>query len=125
MVSRAFLIALLAAGLTACTTPAPQSPQPVPQSPRASDTEAAHSVQPGKGLLAQAREARQAGELDRAQNLLQRAQRIDSRNPLVYLEFAQLYADRGDMVESRTMAERGLLYCDRASCRQLKQFTEN
>ena len=129
MVSRAFLIALLVTGLSACSTPVARSPEPVPEpvskSPPARETDSAPVAQPAKGLLVEAKDARLAGDLDRAQGLLQRAQRLDPRNPQVYLELAQLYSDRGDSVESRTMAERGLLYCDRRSCRQLRQFIEN
>ena len=119
MVSRTLLMILLAAWLVACTTPAPTpEPVPLPSPPPGGGA----TVHPGAGLVVQARQAREAGELERAQILLQRAQRIDPRNPRVYVELARLYADRGDSVESQIMAERGLLYCERATCSTLRQF---
>jgi Tfp pilus assembly protein PilF len=75
-------------------------------------------------LLQKARSASSNGEVDKAQALLERAQRIDSRNAVIYLELARLHQSRGDSVEARTMAERGLLYCDRNSCAQLKKYLQ-
>lgn len=128
MVSRAFLIFLVTCTLLACSSggvidseapaPAPAAPPAVP--PPAEDASAHDAV---AGLIEQARVARLEQRFDNAGRLLGRAQRIDPRNARVYLEFAELALARGDGARARTMAERGLLYCARDTCAQLREFT--
>jgi tetratricopeptide (TPR) repeat protein len=122
VVSRFVLVGLLLL-LGACASgpqPAPPAevekhePSPVKPSP---GTQGATS-----GLLEEARTARELGEYDRAAGLLQRAQRIDSRNALIYLELARLYLEQGEAEEARAVAERGLSYCTGATCNQLRQI---
>jgi Flp pilus assembly protein TadD len=72
--------------------------------------------------LGEAREARRRGDLRRAEAVLQRAQRLDPANALVYLELAQLYLQRGQPESARAAAERGLLYCDAGSCDELREI---
>ena len=133
MVSRTFLIVLLALGLAGCVGAPTQSGavveergEPSPQVPEKTPaTVAPPERDPGlqtasASLLGQARAARLDGQLDRADALLQRAQRLDPGNGLVYLELAKLYLQRGQDASARAVAERGLLYCDAASCEELR-----
>jgi Flp pilus assembly protein TadD len=78
--------------------------------------------QASNSLLLEARGARAQGALDRAEALLQRAQRIDPGNATVYLELAGLYAQRGQDGASRAVAERGLLYCRGSDCDDLRKL---
>lgn len=136
MVSRTLLIALLALLLAACATE-PEQPAEVQEAPeevaepeeeapkKTSATVRPPEADPGlrtasTGLLDQARTARLNGNLDRADALLLRAQRLDPGNALVYLELAKLYLQRGQEASARSMAERGLLYCDASSCEELR-----
>ena len=131
MVSRAFLITVLGLLLNACASeptrtgsetesePAAPARTPVSVAPAASE--------PGlrtasASLLDQAREARRLGELQRADALLQRAQRLDPGNALVYLELARLHQQRGEAEAARAAAQRGLLYCDAGSCDDLREL---
>ena len=119
MVSRLVLTSLLAVLLTACSAPAPK-PEPAPQAPSSGRTE----PQPNNAsssLIAQGRRARLNGDYERADGLLQRAQRVEPRNAGVYLELSRLYRDRGDPEAARHVAERGLLYCYGATCEELRE----
>jgi len=123
MVSRTLLISLLCAGLFACGAPVTRQPAPAPEPP----TVPGGDVPPtgaGASLLDEAERARRAGEPRRAENLLRRAQRFDARNPRVYLELARLYRQRGDEDAARTMAQRGLLYCARDGCAELREMAD-
>ena len=124
MVSRTLLIAGLLSLLAACAGPGsrPVDVAPEPASPAARN-DARSAGDASAGLLGQARAARFAGDFSRCEALLQRAQRIDPHNSSVYLEFARLHADRGDIEESRTMAERGMLYCGPQTCSQLRDLS--
>ena len=131
VVSRPLLIGLLLAGLAACAVP-PERPEAVYDSVPAKPEQTPAAVPPAEvdtgvrqasnGLLLEARRARADGSLDRAQALLQRAQRIDPANAAVYLELAELYSQRGQHGESRSVAERGLLYCTGRDCDSLRKL---
>ncbi len=131
MVSRAFLIVLLGLLLTACASE-PTRTRSESTSEPAAPARTPASVAPAKsdpglrtasaGLLDQAREARRRGDLQRADALLQRAQRLDPANALVYLELARLHRQRGEEDAARAAAERGLLYCDAGSCDNLREL---
>lgn len=128
MVSRIVLIVCLAL-LAACAGSPERSPE-VYRSDSDAPTPAAvppETTDPGQRrasseLVVRARSARQAGDLDRAEALLQRAQRLEAGNPEVYLELAELYAQRGQDVSARAAAERGLLYCESGSCHRLREL---
>ena len=130
MVSRFVLIALMLGLLAACSSSPVATPgrsaktpptQPVEQSPGAGRLPAPENSA-SAGLLERARQSRLVGNYEQASGLLQRAQRIDPRNGLVYLELSRLYQDQGDNEGARSAAERGLLYCDEATCRHLRQL---
>jgi hypothetical protein len=131
MVSRLVLIGSIAAGLAACAVP-PERPEAVYESAPAKPEQTPAAVPPAEvdvgvrqasdGLLLEARRARADGALDRAQAALQRAQRIDPANAAVYLELAELYSQRGQHGESRSVAERGLLYCTGRECDTLRKL---
>ena len=72
------------------------------------------------GLLEQARTAQAEGDENQAEALSQRAQRIDSQNARVYLALSEFYAETGRHSAARSMAERGLLYCQEPVCGRLQ-----
>lgn len=131
MVSRIVLIAMVVA-VSACSVPAqrpPVTPAPTPPEvipPTRPEVEAPPepdgSARAVQGLLQQAREARILGSFARAQSLLRRAQRIAPRDGKVYLEYARLHDSMGESGQASAMAERGLLYCDGQTCRDLRQL---
>jgi len=131
VVSRPVLIALVLL-LSACAgqpqrTEEARQDAPPEQSTRTPATVAPEPLNSGvreasDSLLADARSARAQGRLDAADRLLQRAQRIDPANPGVYIELAELYAQRGQVAASRTAAQRGLLYCEGESCPALRRL---
>lgn len=95
------------------TAPAPATPAPAPS------TSAAY--QP---LLAKADQAVERGDYEQALALLERAQRIDPDNAEIYLGMARTHDARGDKVQARATAERGLLYCSsNAECDALRVYT--
>lgn len=129
MVSRFVLIGLVLA-VSACSVPTQRppgvpaaAPPPVsaPTPPVAEPDGSSEAVQ---GLLSQARDARAQGSFRKAETLLQRAQRIAPRDGQVYLEYALLYDSQGDAQEAGVMAERGLLYCNGQTCRELRQLIQ-
>lgn len=137
MVSRTFLIAFVSLWLAACATGPQKEPEALPEQPeevkevpeKTPAAVAPPETEPGlrtasAGLLDQARSARRSGDLDRADALLLRAQRLDPGNALVYLELAQLYIQRGQHDSARAIAERGLLYCDATSCEELRKLAQ-
>ncbi len=94
-------------------TPAPEPPPP----PAEPATDAV------TGLLAQARNAREGGETERALALLERAQRLDPARGALYLELARTHAAAGNAAQAKAFAERGLLYCQGSECSALARFT--
>ena len=131
LVSRVVLIGWLLAGLAACAV-GPEKPEAVYESAPAEPDRTPAAIPPpevdsgvrqaSNSLLLEARTARADSALDRAEALLQRAQRIDPANAAVYLELAELYSQRGQRAESRTVAERGLLYCKGRDCDSLRKL---
>jgi tetratricopeptide (TPR) repeat protein len=79
---------------------------------------------PIDGLLAQARAACEAGDLDGGLARLDRAQRIDPRRAGLYLEMARCYAGEGDADRAAGAAERGLAYCYGSECRDLRRYMD-
>ncbi len=96
-------------------------PAKVPQAPpRPATTSASAALQP---LLAKAAQATERGDYEQALTLLERAQRIDPDSAEVYLCMAQTHRARGNAVQARAMANRGLLYCStEALCNALRDF---
>jgi Tfp pilus assembly protein PilF len=135
MVSRTFLMILFALALAGCAgapvqtgagaaaedreAPAQDAPEKTPAAVAPPERDPGLQTA-SAGLIDQARAARLSGELARADALLQRAQRLDPGNGLVYLELAKLYLQRGQDASARAVAERGLLYCDATSCEELR-----
>ncbi len=101
------------------TDPAPQPPAPRPEPPPPESATSANNA-----LLARAEEARSAGDYDRAQAYLERAQRIDPDDAGVYLALAQTHAAAGNSSQAKAVAERGLLYCQQQKlCDALRAYT--
>ena len=131
MVPRAVLTALFSAVLAGCAV-GPERPDAVYETPADRPDQTPAAVEPeasedgvrqaSNSLLLEARSARAQGALDRAEALLQRAQRIDPGNATVYLELAGLYSQRGQDRASRAVAERGLLYCRGSGCDDLRDL---
>lgn len=134
MVSRFVLTVFLGSFLVACA-PSPERPEKVYEPPQDREEQTPAAVAPAEpdsgvrrasdSLLVDAREARGEGALDRAEALLQRAQRIDPDNGRVYLELAELYVQRGQQAAAQSVAERGLLYCRGEECARLRRLAAN
>ena len=128
MVSRVVLISLLLL-LGACAAAPEHSPK-VYERDAETPTPAAlppEKTDPGQRrasseLVVRARAARQAGDFNRAEALLQRAQRLEAGNPEVYLELAELYSEQGQSTSAQAAAERGLLYCEGGGCHRLREL---
>ena len=128
---RPLLVFALAAVLAACAgSPPREAPAPVVTPPGESGrpTPAPEPAPPPAtdavtGLLAQARDARESGETERALALLERAQRLDPARGALYLELARTHAAAGNTAQAKAFAERGLLYCHGSECSALARFT--
>ncbi len=89
-------------------TPVPppvRPPQPPARPPRPSTSSA---WQP---LVDRAAQASARGDYEQALALLERAQRIDPESAEIYLQLARTHQARGNAVQARAMAERGMLFC--------------
>ena len=114
---------LLLTLVSACTAPGQRPPAESRGAPPPVADPAETAVPAGSasaGLIADADQAQASGDFERAEALLQRAQRIDSRNARVYLALSRFYRERGQASQSQSMAERGLLYCEGSACRDLR-----
>lgn len=100
----------------AVTTPAPSagSGARIPQAVAA----------PVDDLLSEARRYRDAGDLASSFARLERALRMAPQRAEVYLELARNHSAAGNAARASASAERGLLYCDGASCRALQGFLQ-
>lgn len=76
------------------------APEPEPQWPAISAT----STQ----LLLESRRHQDAGNLAQAATSIERALRIDPRQPLLWLELGEIYLAEGDYVQAEAMAARAL-----------------
>ncbi|WP_207063283.1 tetratricopeptide repeat protein [Motiliproteus sp. SC1-56] len=95
-----------APGYPVTPVPAPKPlplPEPLPRTP--SDSQPSGAL---LALLEQAEARHQAGQPQQALALLERAQRIAPREPLVYLQLARLRLDLGDRVRAQQLARKGL-----------------
>ncbi len=116
--------------LTACAT----GPEPVsPEDPAARDssrqapTPAVIEAPPDpappsavESLLSEARRLRAEGNLAACFARVERALRIAPEDAEVYLELARTHAAAGQADRASAAAERGLLYCNGASCSRLR-----
>ena len=67
-------------------------------------------------LLAKARQASNAQQWLRAQRVLEQAIRISPKNPLLFMEYGNLYQLMGEQEKAKTMYERALyLAADQAA----------
>ena len=74
-------------------------------------------------LLAKADRATNSGDYEQAMALLERAQRIDPDSAEVYLGMAKAHSAKGDHMQARATAERGLLYCSgKIQCDALRGY---
>ncbi len=74
-------------------------------------------------LLAKADQATNSGDYEQAMALLERAQRIDPDSAEVYLGMAKTHSAKGDDIQARATAERGLLYCSgKTQCDALRGY---
>jgi tetratricopeptide (TPR) repeat protein len=117
-VGRAGCVALLAVLLAACAAPTPPTPAPgddrvVEERVRAPSGGSGEELQvfgvrnPAVVALARdARAAEDAGDLERAELLLERALRIDGRDPAVLQQMAEVQLVRGRLDQARSFAQR-------------------
>jgi len=92
----------------------------VPETHRPASPSASSAWQP---LLVKAEQATGRGDYEQALALLERAQRIDPDSAEVYLGMAKTHHARGDKIQARVTAERGLLYCSsQRQCDALRRY---
>ncbi|WOJ96895.1 hypothetical protein R0137_16880 [Congregibacter brevis] len=132
---RCLVLGLGALLLAACASgPAPISPETPEASERSSNvpTPAVPStkpetpaVSPVDRLLEQAKTLRQEGDLPASFARLERALRIAPQRAEVYLELALSHVAAGSPERASASAERGLLYCNGSTCRELRRFIDS
>jgi len=91
-----------AAPLPDTVLPPPPLPEPQPEWPPLSQTSTT--------LLGESRRHREAGNTPQAASTLERALRIDPRQPILWLELGELHLAEGDFVQAESMASRALDY---------------
>ncbi len=105
---RPCLPALLALSISACAVPTGDNPY---------QQQSASSAAPGQGAVAelqqQARAALEQGAIAQARDYLQRAIRIEPRNPHSWHYLAQSYRQGGDFARCLQMTERSHSYSRR------------
>jgi Tetratricopeptide repeat len=122
MIRQMRYLILLAAVLAGCATPPEQAPAPAPveppapvpapgEPPVALPPPAAPPFGPREnvaiaGLLDSARSDAAAGRLANAAASLERALRIEPRNPRLWQELARLRLKQGDFVQAESLAQR-------------------
>ncbi len=82
-----------------------------PVEPQAPDTSPAAA--PVRELLADAARARAGGDAARAAAALERALRIDGRNPSIYLALARVRLDQGQPSQAESLARRAMALAPR------------
>jgi hypothetical protein len=113
------LTALIAAALAACAAPQPapvetappppvaappvEQPAPVPPPPPSSTVKESVAV---AGLMDSARANAAAGRLAEAAATLERALRIEPRNPRLWQELARVRLQQGDFAQAESLAQR-------------------
>jgi len=107
---KAVIISLLSASLTGCpaTPGSRQDPPQIRTAPAILPDSGLETSRAGTSLRLQASGYTDADEFDRASRLLERALRIDSRDPATYYEFARLRLLQGNHGQARELIEKGL-----------------
>jgi len=101
------------------------SDTPTPAIPSPGGVVAPPATSPVERLLTDARELREAGDLPACFARLERALRIAPQDARIYLELARTHLEAGHSARASASAERGLLYCQGSSCRELRRFIES
>ena len=95
-----FLLVLFLAGCATREQPAPETPAPLPEPPAIKENVAI------AGLMQSARDDAAAGRLVQAAASLERALRIEPRNPRLWHELARVRLRQGDTVQAANLAAR-------------------
>ncbi len=97
-----YLLILLVAGCASAPepAPAPSAPPPLPETPLARESVAI------AGLMESARNDAAAGRLVQAAGTLERALRIEPRNPRLWHELAKVRLRQGDAAQAANLAAR-------------------
>lgn len=99
-------LAVLTAFLAGCATAPDRAPEPLPsEPPPAEATEKRESVAVA-GLMQNARSDTAAGRLSSAAASLERALRIEPRNPRLWHELAKVRLRQGEYAQAESMAAR-------------------
>src|SRR5437762_13065607 len=101
---RFFIAFLLLAGCASRQEPSPEAPPPPPPAPQRAESVAI------AGLMDSARNDVAAGRLANAAASLERALRIEPRNPRLWHELARVRLLQGDRVQAETLAARSNTY---------------
>ena len=127
---RAILVLTVTAALAACASPPYQPPSlPEPQQPGTPQPERPASEEPSPGippppptappkqfrlgaassaLVAQARKLADQGEYGSAIATLERAQRIEPENPLLWIELGRVHQEEGNAAQADSMGRKAL-----------------
>src|SRR6185437_17099055 len=103
--NRSLIAVLLLAGC-AVGTPEPEAPSPSPQQPAPPQAEQPKESAAIAGLVDSARADAAAGRLPNAVASLERALRIEPRNPRLWQQLAQVRLQQGDYAQAESLAQR-------------------
>ena len=102
------MLLVLVAGCITAPRSVPTSPSPSP--PATSDPRAPSELRPSAAtaLLEQARSERRAGELARAESVIERALRIEPDDPWLWIELGEIKRAAGDRSQAAAMGRKAL-----------------
>ena len=96
---------VLAAVLAGCAAP-PEQPSPAPEAPPAPEAQQKRESVAVAGLMKSAQADTSAGRLANAAATLERALRIEPRNPRLWHELAKVRLKQGQYAQAESMAAR-------------------
>ena len=102
---RALVLMALLAGCATAPDEAPQAPAPAPETPPPEAQQRRENVAVA-GLMESARADSAAGRLSTAAASLERALRIEPRNPRLWHELARVRLKQGEYAQAESMAAR-------------------
>ena len=99
-------LTLVTALLAGCATAPDQAPEPLPSEPPAAEAPEKRESVAVAGLMQSARSDTAAGRLSNAAASLERALRIEPRNPRLWHELAKVRLRQGEYAQAESMAAR-------------------
>jgi Tfp pilus assembly protein PilF len=99
-------LAVLTAFLAGCAAAPEQAPEPLPSEPPPAEAPERRESVAVAGLMQSARSDTAAGRLSSAAASLERALRIEPRNPRLWHELAKVRLQQGEYAQAESMAAR-------------------